>query len=162
MKKCIFIRGNSASGKTTLAKLICEQVACQSFPISQDVVRREMLGCKDGPETLALPILQEFLVLGHEQFDLVIVEGILRSDWYAPLFQQAQELYKEDLIAYYFDLSFEETLAQHQTKPQAAEYGEESLRSWWLNKDLSPFLEEKRISSVVDLNELASEIAFDL
>ncbi|CRH92946.1 Uncharacterised protein [Chlamydia trachomatis] len=158
IKKCLFIRGNSASGKTTLAKLIRDQAPCSAFLISQDTVRREMLACKDGPATPALSILQEMLAIGHREFELVIVEGILRSDWYAPLFQQARDLYQENVLAYYFDLSFEETLLRHETKPQAREYGEDVLRSWWLEKDYSSYLREELIDRTSTLEEIVEII----
>ncbi|CRH86196.1 Uncharacterised protein [Chlamydia trachomatis] len=98
------------------------------------------------------------LAIGHREFELVIVEGILRSDWYAPLFQQARDLYQENVLAYYFDLSFEETLLRHETKPQAREYGEDVLRSWWLEKDYSSYLREELIDRTSTLEEIVEII----
>lgn len=57
--------------------------------ISQDVVRRDILKVKDGCDTKALPLMKELLVYGNNNCDIVILEGIMYSDWYKPLFQLA-------------------------------------------------------------------------
>ena len=59
----IIIRGNSASGKTTIAKRLQQKFGRNTMLISQDVVRREMLKVKDGESTEALPLMQEFSCL---------------------------------------------------------------------------------------------------
>lgn len=45
--KLIILRGNSGSGKTTIANALHQRLKEQSLLISQDVVRREMLRVKD-------------------------------------------------------------------------------------------------------------------
>jgi len=45
--KLIILRGNSGSGKTTIANALHQCLKEQSLLISQDVVRREMLRVKD-------------------------------------------------------------------------------------------------------------------
>ena len=45
--KLIILRGNSGSGKTTIAKALHQCLKEQSLLISQDVVRRERLRVKD-------------------------------------------------------------------------------------------------------------------
>ena len=48
MAKLIILRGNSGSGKTTIAKKLQKNFGHGTLLISQDVVRREMLYVKDG------------------------------------------------------------------------------------------------------------------
>ena len=135
MAKLIILRGNSGSGKTTVAKALQARLGHNTMLISQDVVRREMLKVRDGADTKALPLLQELLRYGREHCEIVILEGILRKDWYLPLFELAGELYGDEIYAYYYDLPFEETLSRHGTRPCREEFGEEAMRRWWVEKD---------------------------
>ena len=43
----IIIRGNSGSGKTTVAKELCKQLGKDCILLSQDVIRREILHTND-------------------------------------------------------------------------------------------------------------------
>ncbi|RGG09619.1 uridine kinase [Coprobacillus sp. AF27-24BH] len=116
MTKLIILRGNSGSGKTTIAKELQKLFGKNTMLISQDVIRREMLNVDDGENTKALPLLKELLKYGNEHNEIVILEGILRANWYNSLFELAIELYNQNIYAYYFDMSFEETLKRHQTR----------------------------------------------
>lgn len=158
MPKLIILRGNSGSGKTTVAKELQKRFGRNTMLISQDVVRRDMLNVKDGEKTEALPLMQELLSYGRAHSDIVILEGIMYADWYEPLFRQAARLYGADVYAYYFDLPFEETLRRHQTKPNCGEFGEEAMRRWWREKDFSPVLKEKSITSEKELQDIVGEI----
>lgn len=131
MGKLIILRGNSGSGKTTTAKELQNRFGHNTMLISQDAVRREMLKVRDGENTLALPLMKELLRYGSEHSDVVILEGIMYSDWYKPLFELAVQLYGTEIYAYYFDLPFEETLKRHQTRAKCNEFGEEAMRRWW-------------------------------
>lgn len=126
--------------------------------ISQDAVRREMLKVRDGENTLALPLMKELLRYGSEHSDVVILEGIMYSDWYKPLFELAVQLYGTEIYAYYFDLPFEETLKRHQTRAKCNEFGEEAMRRWWREKDFSDVLKEVRITSEKDMESVVEDI----
>ena len=137
MSKLIILRGNSGSGKTTIAKEIQKNFGRNTMLISQDVIRRDMLRVKDGENTEAISLMKELLAYGREHSDIVILEGIMYADWYKPLFELAIQLYDTKVYAYYFDIPFEETLKRHQTKPNCNEFGEEAMRKWWREKDFS-------------------------
>ena len=64
MSKLVIIRGNSGSGKTTVAKAPQHELGHNVMVVSQDVVRREMLRVKDKAGTKALPLLSELLMYG--------------------------------------------------------------------------------------------------
>ena len=48
MRKLIILRGNSGSGKTTIAKELQKRFGTNTMLISQDVIRRDMLNVKVG------------------------------------------------------------------------------------------------------------------
>ncbi len=150
----IIIRGNSASGKTTIAKRLQQKFGRNTMLISQDVVRREMLKVKDGGSTEALPLMQVLLAYGKKHSKVTILEGIMYADWYKPLFECAAKEFKDNIFAYYFDLPFEETLKRHQTKPNCNDFGEEEMQKWWREKDYIGFIKE----SVITLEKTEEDI----
>ena len=157
--KLIVLRGNSGSGKSTLAKRLQKRLGRNTLVVAQDVVRREMLWVKDGPGTLALPLLTELLRYGHDHCKITILEGILYADVYQPLFEEAVRLFgREQIVAYYYDLPFAETLERHQSKPNRADFGEEAMSRWWREKDFSPLLSEKLLTADISLDAAEEQI----
>lgn len=159
MRKLIILRGNSGSGKSTIAKELQNRFGTNTMLISQDVIRRDMLKVKDGENTLALPLMKELLIYGHGHSNIVILEGIMYADWYKPLFELSVKLYGTEVYAYYFDLPFEETLKRHQTKPNCHEFGEDAMRRWWRKNDFSDVLYEVSITAEKNIDDIVEEIS---
>lgn len=136
MSKLIIIRGNSSSGKTSLAKALQTKFGANTMLISHDMVRMDILHVwgSEGIEK-SEPLMIELLKYGRENSEVVILEGILGSKEYHLLFETALELYGSEIFAYYYDLSFEETLRRHSTKPNRTDFHEEDMRRWWKEKD---------------------------
>lgn len=162
MKKLITLRGNSGSGKTTIARALQEKFGKNTMLLSQDVIRRDILKTNDGAGTRANAVLIMLLEYSHAHNELVILEGILNSRWYTPLFDAAKALYGENICAYYFDLPFEETLRRHQTKDKRTEFGEKEMRSWWNEKDYAPALNEQTLTLDMMQDEIIDRICADL
>lgn len=72
--KLIILRGNSGSGKTTTGKALQRKFGHGTMLISQDVVRREMLFVKDGPDTEASQLLKELTLYGKEHCNIIILK----------------------------------------------------------------------------------------
>ena len=161
MSKLIIIRGNSGSGKTTLAKEIHQRLPRNTLLISQDTVRRDMLRVKDGENKLGLPLFEDLLYYGYRNCDYVIFEGILNAEWYLPLFRQAEELFGEEIFAYYFDISFEKLLMRHKQR-HISSFGEKQMHSWWKEKDYINFISETKFSSRTTLRQEIEKIMKDI
>lgn len=159
MSTLVILRGNSGSGKSSVAKSLQRKLGRNTLVIPQDTVRREMLWAHDGRDTPALPLLITLLGYGNAHCKYVILEGILYADWYRPLFESATELFGDRIFAYYYDLPFEETLKRHETKKEKFEFGEAQMRSWWREKDLLDIIPEKIFRQNVSL-ESAVELIF--
>lgn len=115
-----------------------------------------------GYDTAALPLLIDLLQYGYGNSEITILEGILNSKWYKPLFETAMELYGSDIYAYYYDLPFEETLRRHETKEKRFEFDEEDMRRWWVEKDYIGFIPEKILNEDMSLEETVNLILSDV
>ena len=156
MSKLVIIRGNSGSGKTTVAKELQKKLGHGTMLISQDVVRREMLYVKDGEKPKAEELLFQLAMYGKNNCDVVILEGILNSKWYNNLFERLLNEFESNIFAYYFDIPFEETLERHKQKPNAHEFGEAEMREWWHEKDLLQCIPETLLGQELEKDEIVN------
>lgn len=162
MPRLIIVRGNSGSGKTSVAKLLQQKIGRNTLLISQDTVRREMLWVHDGSETTAIPLLIYLLEYGFRNSEITILEGILKASWYKPLFERAMQLFEDSIFAYYYDLSFEETLRRHNTKANQFDFGEAEMRQRWNEKDYIGFIQETILTEEMSLAETVQKILSDV
>lgn len=162
MTKLIIIRGNSGSGKTTLARNLQLLLGKNAMLVSQDMIRREMMRTPDGPETLIIPLIIEIVRYGHTVCPYIIIEGIFKGEWYSEMFEQLVTLHEGKVLAYYFELTFEETIRRHQTRDKAQEFGEEAMHRWWDGKDYIDFLNEQTLTDTDDLSMILDKIKGDL
>lgn len=163
MRKLIMIRGNSGSGKSSAAKALQHKIGRNTLMIPQDIIRRDLLWAHDGINTAAIPLLISLMEYGYANSEITIIEGILNSEWYKPLFDQAVRIFKEENIyAYYYDLTFPETLKRHETKSNKSDFGEEEMRRWWKEKDYIGFIKEKTLTEELTLDETVELILSDV
>lgn len=131
----IIIRGNSRSGKTTAAKALQNQLGNGTLLVSQDVVRRDMLKVHDRDGNPSIDLIRQIAEYGKGTCEFVIVEGIFNKNRYGEMLKNLIQFYDNKAYTYYFDLSFEETVARHKTSSKTIEFGEDSLRAWWNPND---------------------------
>lgn len=154
----IIIRGNSGSGKTTIAKNLQNYFGEGTLLVSQDTVRRDMLKVKDREGNLSIDLIRQIAEFGKGKCEFVIVEGILYTHRYGEMLKSLIKFYNNKAYTYYFDLSFEETVRRHNSRPKKNEFGVDSLRAWWNPKDflgvegetiLTDDMSEKDIMSLI-------------
>ncbi|WP_027725813.1 kinase [Tuberibacillus calidus] len=131
----IIIRGNSGSGKTTIAKSLQNHFGHGTLLVSQDTVRRDMLKVHDRDGNLAIDLIRQIAEYGKDKCQFVIVEGILNKKRYGDMLKHLIQFFNEKAYVYYFDLSFEETVKRHNSRQKKSEFGEDSLRAWWNPND---------------------------
>jgi len=149
------IRGNSGSGKTTVSRELQKRFGRNTMLISQDMIRLQMLNAKD---VEALPLIISLLQYGRQNSNITILEGILDSEVYMPLFEAAIKEYGINIFAFYYDLPFEETLLRHSTKPNKAEFGEADMKRWWKEKDYINVIPEQVITSNISISDTVDMI----
>ena len=159
LAKLVILRGNSGSGKTSLAQKLQEKFGPNTMRLSHDMVRMEILHVwsKEGV-VKSFPLMIELLKYGRQNSAVTILEGILDSEQYQALFETAVEEFGQEIYAYYYDIPFEETLLRHSTKPNRHEFGEDDMRRWWREKDFIGFIPEKIFDKNLGLEEAAQLI----
>ena len=157
MAKLILLRGNSGSGKSTVAKALQRRLGRNTMLISQDAVRREMLMVRDTDDNPAIPLLCALLHYGQAHSEYTILEGILNARRYQAVIETALSAFGTQIFAYYYDLPFAETLRRHETKPNHMDFGEADMRAWWVEKDYLSTIPETILTA-----ELSLEDAVDL
>lgn len=128
MKRLIILRGNSGSGKSTVAAELQRRLGRETMCIGQDVVRRQILRVKEGGSHPTLKLMTHMTRFGWDNgYHTVIIEGILSAEKSS---ETLKSLIEEADVAsvYYFDIPFEETLRRHSSKPNAMEFGESDMR----------------------------------
>jgi len=149
----IILRGNSASGKSTVARLVREWYGRGMAIIGQDVIRREILWEKDEPWSVNIGMIDLMARHALDRGMHVIVEGILGSTSYGEMLARLATDHRGQTACFYFDIPFDETVRRHATKPYAHEFGEDLMRTWYRPLDLVPGLGEHRIDAASSLEE---------
>lgn len=157
----IILRGNSGSGKTTVAKLLFDHFHADAMLVSQDVVRRTMLRVKDVPDNPAIELIYRLCSYGNQLNKIVILEGILRRDIYGDMLTKLISDFNGLARVYYFDIPFNETLRRHVTKPNAHEFGEAEMRQWWRSNDVLGVKEEQIFNAEMSADDMLKNIVND-
>ena len=131
----IIIRGNSGSGKTTTAKNLQNHLGSGTLLVSQDMVRRDMLNVRDRKGNLSIDLIRQITEYGKDKCEFVILEGILSKHRYGEMLHNLVDYYNGKAYAYYYVVSFEETVKRHNSRSKKTEFGEDLLQSWWNPKD---------------------------
>lgn len=95
------------------------------------MIRREILGTGDdaGAHAIGLVDLTARYALSRG-FD-VIVEGLLSAPKYQETLLRLAVEHQGVTRCYIYDVSFEETVRRHLTKPVADAFDEVEMRQWW-------------------------------
>ena len=158
----IILRGNSGCGKTSTARLLQRQLGYGTMLVSQDVVRREILRVKDSENNPAIQLIYDLCMYGNNVGYTVILEGILSNKKYGAMLRRLLDDFQGEKLIYYFDVSFEETVRRHATKPNAHEFGESEMRQWWKDQDVLNVPGEQRIGEQLSQAEIVDLIHRDV
>jgi predicted kinase len=154
----ITLRGNSGSGKSTVAAGLRAAYGRGIAIIGQDVVRREILRERDLPDAVNVELLGIMARHILEQGVHVVLEGILYADHYGPMLESLRNGHTGPCHAYYFDIPYQDTLERHWTKPNCNDWTAEDMRRWYREKDLLPGNTERIIGPESQTEETVQRI----
>ncbi|WP_035866059.1 AAA family ATPase [Cryptosporangium arvum] len=159
MSVLVVLRGNSGSGKSTVARELRRRHGRGCALVDQDYLRRTVLREHDVAGGLAPTLVAATARLALTHGYSVVLEGILTA-----------ERYREELVAlaaghsgrstfFWFDVSLPETLRRHATRPLAATVGPDALTSWYLESDRLGAPDEHVIAEASTLDETVAFVA---
>ena len=136
--KLIVIRGNSGSGKTSIAREVRTRYGRGLALIEQDYFRRIVLREHDSTESAG--IAPEFIGTAArfalEQGYHVVLEGILSVARYARMIGDLVATHRGESHLFYLDVSFDETIRRHATRSMAGEVTPDQMRAWYQPHDV--------------------------
>ena len=156
-QKLLILRGNSGSGKTTIAQQIRDQWGGKVMFLQQDVLRRDILKVEDKAGNPVIGLVEQLALYGKSQGYDVLIEGIFAEAKYGEMLRKLIAEFDESHV-YYLEVPFEETLRRHDGRAVRSEFGEKEMREWWLEKDYLNVPQEQVLTHDVSARELAEFI----
>ncbi|RPF25588.1 hypothetical protein EDD96_7112 [Streptomyces sp. Ag109_G2-6] len=159
--RLIVLRGNSASGKSSVASGLREKFGRNLAIVAQDNLRRIVLRERDQPGGANIGLIELTARYALDHGFHVAVEGILYADRYGTMLQDLVRAHQGVTRCYYLHVPFEETVLRHATKPDAeylAHVNEGHLRDWYREKDLLPNGLETVIDAASTLDDTVQQI----
>lgn len=134
----VILRGNSGSGKTTIAREVRERYGRGAALLQQDELRRVVL--REHDSSKITPVAPAFitstaanlLTLGYH----VVLEGILHRERYGEALHQLIAEHHGPSAVFYLDIPLEETLRRHQARAHTVGFTAEDMRGWYTPGDL--------------------------
>lgn len=162
MSTLVVIRGNSGSGKTTVANGVQQRFPRAScLVVPQDTVRRHMLRESDVPGAANIDLIEHIAAFGLIRGLIVIVEGILDANRYGAALERLTESATRS-FHYGFDLSFDETVRRHAGRPQADQFTPDQMAQWYHGWQPLPFVDEVRLDATCGLEAIVNRICDDI
>lgn len=161
----VVLRGNSGSGKSTVARMLqrrFDRGAC--LIVEQDRVRREMLRERDVANALNIQLIEGIATWGLDHGLVVVVDGILNRSRYQRMLERLRD---RSSRAHFFawDLEFDETVRRHEQRPQRADFTPEDMAPWYHGWNPLDFVDETRFDAettvAAALERIARAIAAD-
>lgn len=159
--RLILLRGNSASGKSSLARSIRASRPRGIAILGQDQLCREILHAREEPgnPTIGYIDLSARYALGQGLH--VIIEGILYADIYGVMLTELLRDHRGVSHCYRYEIPFRETARRHANKPEAAAYGPETMWQWWRDSDPLPGMTEQVLGPEISLTDATAQILAD-
>ncbi len=139
--RLIVLRGNSASGKSSVAAGIRDRFGRGLAVVGQDNLRRVVLRELDRPGGANMGLIDTVARYALEAGYHAVVEGILYADRYGDMLTGLVADHRGVSRCYYLDVPLDETFVRHSSKADAlyrAQVTEQHLRDWYRERDLLP------------------------
>jgi predicted ATPase len=159
--RLIVLRGNSGSGKSTVAAALRAGHGRGVAWVSQDLIRRVILRERDVPGGANIGLIDQVTRYSLDQSYHVVLDGILYADRYEQMLAGLQQDHLGRSYFYYLDVALDETLRRHATRPQAAEFGAAEMRDWYRPRDLLASVRERIIPEASTRQETVDRILAD-
>jgi len=154
----IVLRGNSASGKTTVAAELQRTLGPGTANIGQDHLRRVLLREHDVANGDNIGLLANTIRycagMGYD----MIVEGILVAKHYREMLCEVIAEHPGSSHAFYLEVSLDEALRRHLARPLGREVPSDEFRSWYMTDDVLGVPGEVVLDATADVHVTISLI----
>lgn len=158
----IVLRGNSGSGKSTVAKMLREALlekepGSKIAVVEQDYLRRIVLKEKESEGVNNIDLIYATVSFALDRGYIVILEGILYSHRYIKMIEKIKAINSNSYF-FYLDIPLEETFKRHKSKSNSKDFGETEMRNWYKEKDILGFADEIIIKKELNCDEIVNKI----
>jgi predicted kinase len=157
--RLIILRGNSGSGKSTVARAVQRGYGRGCALVEQDYLRRTVLRERDVDGAIAPALIAQTVRFALDHGYHVVLEGILGRLRHAAMLTELCRAHRGRTTAFYLDVPWEETLRRHATRPLASRFGETEMREWFLPHDLLGLDCERVVGPELSLAETVDLVA---
>ncbi|RLP99584.1 kinase [Micromonospora sp. CV4] len=155
----VCVRGNSGSGKSSIARELRRRHGRGCALVEQDYLRRIVLRERDRPGGLAPALIEQTVRFALDHRYHVVLEGILFSRHYRSMLTSLRDGHRGRSLLCYLDVSLPETLRRHLTRPQAGEFTAEDMSGWYVPHDVLGWPDELVIPETTGLEDAVAFIA---
>ncbi|WP_245791764.1 M15 family metallopeptidase [Actinacidiphila rubida] len=159
--RLVVIRGNSASGKSSVAQGLRDHYGRGVAIVGQDVIRRNVLREHDTTGGANIALLARIARHALDAGFHVVLEGILYADRYSHMITTLVRDHRGVSRCYYLDVPLEATLVRHASKADATyltQVTDDHLASWYRELDLLPGSLETEIPADSTLQDTIARI----
>ncbi|MET9494467.1 AAA family ATPase [Streptomyces sp. NPDC006552] len=162
--RLVVVRGNSASGKSSVAAGLRARFGRGIALVAQDNLRRTVLRERDLPGGKNIGLIDTVARYALDAGYHVVVEGIMYADRYGDMLLGLVADHRGVSRCYYLDVPYAQTLERHASKPDPellAQVTQEHLRSWYRERDVLPGALETVIGADSSLEDTVSRVMRD-
>ena len=159
MSVLIVLRGNSGSGKSTVARELRRRHGRGCALVEQDYLRRTVLWEHDVAGGLAPHLIASTARVALAHGYAVIVEGILTAERYRDELLRLAAEHTGRSTFFWFDVSMAETFRRHATRPLAATVTTDEMAGWYQESDALGVPDEYLIPEASTIEETVAFVA---
>ncbi|MEU8130422.1 kinase [Micromonospora sp. NPDC049049] len=155
----VCIRGNSGSGKSSIARELRRRHGRGCALVEQDYLRRILLRERDKPGGAAPALIGQTVRFALDHGYHVVLEGILHTSRHLSMLTSLRDDHRGRSLFCYLDVSLPETLRRHLTRPQVSEFTAEHMSGWYAAHDVLGWPDELVLPETTGLDEAVEAIA---
>ncbi|MEU8260743.1 kinase [Micromonospora sp. NPDC048999] len=155
----VCVRGNSGSGKSSIARQLRRRHGRGCALVEQDYLRRIVLRERDKPGGAAPALIAQTVRFALDHGYHVVLDGIMHADRYRSMLTALRDGHRGRSLFCYLDVSLPETLRRHLTRPQANEFTVEHMSGWYAAHDMLGWPDELVLPETTTLEEAVETIA---
>lgn len=159
--RLVVMRGNSASGKSSVAATIRDRFGRGLALVAQDNLRRIVLRERDLPGGKNIGLIDTVARYALDAGYHTVVEGIMYADRYGDMLRGLVADHRGVSRCYYLDIPYAQTLERHASKQDLgylAHVTEADLTKWYRERDVLPGGLETVIGADSALEETVEQI----